>query len=185
MKGIFLSGLYKLVDGHIYYDNKVIKLRYDLMKSYGANGLNQEIYFNQYKDILMLEDGETIKTNMPMESIQNHRLAYVILNKKVLMPKKLMITPYLHERRIYLNRMKQNTFYFYTSKQQIIENEESKTVISYIFSFNVNENKFYVYSEKGLLLNRIDFSDYIKKYGEIVCASSNGLNFALHNKRTD
>jgi hypothetical protein len=40
-----------------------------------------------------------------------------------------------------------------------------RTVISYVFAFNINESKFYVYSEKGLLLNRIDFSDYVKKYG--------------------
>jgi hypothetical protein len=38
MIGVFKSGMYKLVDGHIYYDNNVIKLRYDLMKHYGANG---------------------------------------------------------------------------------------------------------------------------------------------------
>ena len=31
MRGIFLSNQYKLVDGHIYFQNKVIKLRYDLM----------------------------------------------------------------------------------------------------------------------------------------------------------
>jgi hypothetical protein len=46
MIGIFKSGMYKIVDSHIYSDNKVIKLRYDLMKSFGANGMNQEIYFN-------------------------------------------------------------------------------------------------------------------------------------------
>jgi hypothetical protein len=40
MKGIFKSGAYKLINGHIYSDNKVIKLRYDLMKHFGANGLN-------------------------------------------------------------------------------------------------------------------------------------------------
>jgi hypothetical protein len=106
----------------------------------------------------MLDSGESIKTNMPMESVQSHRLAYVILNKDDLKPKKLMITPYLHERKIYLNRMKQNTNYFYSSKQ--VEYEEK--VISYVFAFNITENKFYVYSEKGLLLNRIEFSDKIK-----------------------
>ena len=35
MKGIFMSGQYRLVDGHIYFNNHVIKLRYDLMKAYG------------------------------------------------------------------------------------------------------------------------------------------------------
>jgi hypothetical protein len=42
-----------------------------------------------------------------------------------------------------------------------------------------------VYSEKGLLENRIEFSELIKEYGEIISTSSDGLNFALHNRRTD
>ena len=32
MKGIFVSDKYTLIDGHIYYNNNVIKLRYDLMQ---------------------------------------------------------------------------------------------------------------------------------------------------------
>ena len=54
--------------------------------------------------------------------------------------------------------------------------------VSYIFAFNLNESKFYVYSEKGLLLNRIEYSEYTKKHGEIVSTSPDGLNFVLHNK---
>ena len=69
MKGIFLSGQYKLVDGHIYFQNKVIKLRYDLMKEYGGIGTNQEIYFNKYHDVLSLQNGETIKIDSPLDSM--------------------------------------------------------------------------------------------------------------------
>lgn len=46
MKGIFMSGEFTLIDGHIYFNNNVIKMRYDLMQKYGGNGKNQEIYFN-------------------------------------------------------------------------------------------------------------------------------------------
>lgn len=35
MKGILLSGDFSLIDGHIYYNNNIIKVRYDLMKIYG------------------------------------------------------------------------------------------------------------------------------------------------------
>ena len=97
-----------------------------------------------------------------------------------------MIIPYLHERKVYLNRMKKNTSYFYTSKQKnLSEDIENPVWIPYIFAFNLNESKFYVYSEKGLLINRIEYADYIKKYGEIVATSPDGLNFALHNKSSD
>ena len=58
-------------------------------------------------------------------------------------------------------------------------------MISYVFAFNLTEHKFYVYSEKGLLLNRIEYSDKVKLYGEEVSASSNGLNIALFKNRTD
>ena len=32
MKGILLSGEFSLIDGHIYYNNNVVKIRYDLMR---------------------------------------------------------------------------------------------------------------------------------------------------------
>lgn len=118
MRGIFLSGQYKLVNGHVYYQNRVIKLRYDLMKQYGGIGANQNLYFNKYDEVLSLQKGETIKIVSPLDSIQAHRFAYIMLNNESLSCKRLLILPYLHERRVYLNRMKQNTNYFYTTVQR-------------------------------------------------------------------
>ena len=69
MKGIFISGEYTLVDGHIYFQNRVLKLRYDLMKQYGGVGTNQELYFNKYEEVLALETGETIKVDSPLDSM--------------------------------------------------------------------------------------------------------------------
>jgi len=118
--------------------------------------------------------------------MQAHRFAFIMLNKESLACKRLMIIPYLHERKVYLKRMKKNTSYFYTTKQIDISEEKDNPVwIPYIFAFNLNESKFYVYSEKGLLINRIEFAQYTKKYGEIVATSPDGLNFALHNKSSD
>ena len=55
LKGIFLSNQqYKLIDGHVYYGNNIVKLRYDLMTVYGTGGINQEIYFNKYQNVLTL-----------------------------------------------------------------------------------------------------------------------------------
>ena len=49
-------------------------------------------------------------------------------------PKRVMITPYLHESRIYLNRIKINTDYFYTSIETqpigLISNHITEHVIS-------------------------------------------------------
>lgn len=54
-----------------------------------------------------------------------------------------------------------------------------------MYAFNLTEHKLYYYTDIGILLKRIDFSDIIKTHGEIICASSNGLNFALFNRRID
>ena len=68
MKGIFISGEYTLVDGHVYFNNNVIKLRYDLMKKYPNRADLQHLFFNQYTSILNLREGETLKTNCPIDS---------------------------------------------------------------------------------------------------------------------
>ena len=76
------------------------------MKQYGVIGSNQEVYFNKYDEVLALETGETIKIDSPLDSMQAHRFAYIMLNNECLSCKRLLIMPYLHERRVYLNRMK-------------------------------------------------------------------------------
>lgn len=80
MKGILISGQYQLINGHIYFNNNVIKIRYDLIKQLGAKKSNFDIYFNQYSEILKLNKGETVKTNSPIDNYQGHRFGYVVLN---------------------------------------------------------------------------------------------------------
>lgn len=111
MKGILLSGEFSLIDGHMYYNNNVIKVRYDLMKINGSCENQEELYFNQYFNILSLGEGDIIKTNCPIDSPMSHRLTYVIINTNG-GPKTLVLMPYLHERRIFLQRQKPNTDYF-------------------------------------------------------------------------
>ena len=74
--------------------------------------------------MVKLDEKETIKTNSPIVSFENHRFAYVILNKKLNQPKKVTVLPFLHERKVYLNRLKYNTNYFYTTKQEEIRMPE-------------------------------------------------------------
>ena len=49
-----------------------------------------------------------------MASISSHRMIYVIKNRKKQSLKKIMILPYLHERKIYLFKTKPKIDYFYT-----------------------------------------------------------------------
>ena len=108
------SGQYTFVDGHIYYSNHVIKIRYDLIQSQQAEKYTEMQIFDFYDNIFQLEKNESVKASTPLDSYRSHRFGYVITSKEYL-PKKVMITPYLHDKRIYLNRLKINTNYFYTS----------------------------------------------------------------------
>jgi len=56
--GRLKSNLYNFTDGHIYYGNKVIKIRYDLLKQQGELGENQ--LFDHYNNILLLQENDYI-----------------------------------------------------------------------------------------------------------------------------
>ena len=109
------SGLYTLVDGHIYFNNHCIKIRYDLINQIQKQDFSEDEIFDFYYNILALKEGEKILTNCPMNSISYHKFVYIINNPKWLLPSRVVIVPYLHEKKIYLNRHKANTEYFYTS----------------------------------------------------------------------
>jgi hypothetical protein len=56
--GILKSGLYTFVQGHIYFNNDVIKLRYDLLRdSESDRKYKENEIFDYYLDIIPLEDG--------------------------------------------------------------------------------------------------------------------------------
>lgn len=49
--GRFDSGVYNVSNGHIYFGNDVIKMRYDLVKKFGCDQLKEQDFFNKYIDI--------------------------------------------------------------------------------------------------------------------------------------
>ena len=77
--------------------------------------MSQEEAFDKYDDLLDLKKGEVIVAGTPLTSLELHKMAYFTRNKRFLKPNKLIILPYLHERKIYLNKMKPTSQYFYTS----------------------------------------------------------------------
>ena len=65
--GRLKSMLYHLVDGHIYYNNQIIKIRYDLLRnSKTSNDYDENEVFDFYENILMLEENEKVLTTMPV-----------------------------------------------------------------------------------------------------------------------
>ena len=55
---------------------------------------------------------------------------------------------------------------------------ETRTITS-ILCLNLLQKKIEVYSQGGILINEIDFSDLCDKYGEPIKISSNGTNLLL------
>ena len=139
-----------------------------------------------------MEKGFKVKINSPLQSLSGHRFAYILYKlPKSPAPKKVMLMPYLHERKVVLNRIKSKTKYFYTSfkvsddmnTEMINYQKQTKAdEITLIVCFNLLEAKIYMYLENGVIAARYDYSIFKHKYGEIVATSSDGLNFIFKKK---
>ena len=101
----------------------------------------------------------------------HHRFVYVSTNSKLLNPFHLMILPFLHERKLYLNRTKKNCDYFYCTIRRRVSEDHAQT---FFVTMNLTESKYYVYSQMGILKKRVDFSDITNKYGSLTTISNNG-----------
>ena len=81
--------------------------------------------------------------------------------------RKVLILPYLHERRIYLNRRhKANQFYTLVM---------DRNYNNYILCLCIPDNKMYVYTETGILVDRVSYKDIAEQYGKPIEISENGL----------
>ena len=113
--GRLKSSLYQLIHGHVYYNNDMIKIRYDLINSPKNYKYKEGELFDYYFGIFKFEKNSTrIRSNTPLDSIRYHKFVYVTQDSQCNSPRQIICLPYLHERRIYLNRIKDNTDYFYT-----------------------------------------------------------------------
>ena len=232
--GRFSLGLFTINNGHMFWQNNVMKIRYDLTNSQNNQKYQEEDVFDFYPDIFNLNPNMKVLAFMPLDSIQSHRMGYVISDCQYERAKYIIILPYLNDKKIFLNRMKLNTHFFYTSIETTEEQErdyndkverqillkltesdnkeyhlrrftrylkrnilvnlmENKMKLEHsqpkngrkfisIVCMNITEQKYYIYSQNGLLINRIEFDDYIEKYGDIIVTSPNGQNFILQKK---
>lgn len=66
--GRIKSNLFTFINGHIYFNNRVIKCRYDLLEKKGLKELEEDQVFDYFEEILLLEQGELVKMGMPLSS---------------------------------------------------------------------------------------------------------------------
>ena len=108
--------------------------------------------------------------------------------------------PYLHERKIYLNKMKPTSKYFYTTLKMKYEDElevfddqtnhaiknlghdyveDSHQADHEIVCIDVTAQKFFIYDEGGRMILRHEYGTEMKEkgYGKMVEASNNGRIF--------
>lgn len=137
--GRLKSGLFLVNDGYIYYNNSVIKMRVDLIRSAKSYKYKEVELFDFYDNIFSLGSTIQIRSGTPLDSIRYRRFIYVTRDIDCILPVKIMMLPYLHQRRIYLNRLKDNTNYFYTSIDTPLE-QESKFRLS-IKEMKENDSK--------------------------------------------
>ena len=74
-----------------------------------------------------------------------------------------------------------------TSKQKsLLEKEKNTPTFTSLVCMNQTEYKYYVFSQNGVLFNRVNFSDVVEQYGVPVAVSNNGQNFIFkkHNLPT-
>lgn len=76
--GRLKSNLYNFVGGHIYFNNNVIKIRYDLLEHASAESLPENQVFDHYTDVLSLQTNDFVQTGTPLQTCLYNRLAYII-----------------------------------------------------------------------------------------------------------
>lgn len=76
--GRLVSGLCTLINGHIYFNNNLIKIRYDLINSENrVYKFDESQIFDCHSKIFDLKPGIKIRSRTPLQSIRYHRMVYI------------------------------------------------------------------------------------------------------------
>lgn len=178
--GRLLANVYLLIDGHMYYNNKCIKIRYDLLTGKKTiREFSEYEVFDYYEKVLQLNINQQVSPYLPICTPETHRLIYVIQNKKTYACKQVLILPYLHERKILLTKIKEQKNYFYTTLKKTIQSQHGDHTFTSLIMMNLSDHKYYVYSPKGIMIKRHDFSAFCRSYGNPKAVSNNGQVFVF------
>ena len=69
--------IYSIVNGHIYFNNSVIKIRYDLLRRDNKNRILEHEAFDYYYDLIDLDKNEEIQLFLPEVSLDSHKMVYM------------------------------------------------------------------------------------------------------------
>ena len=169
-----------VVNGHIYFNNEVIKIRYDLLNNQKRlQDYREAQLFDYCTDVLQLDKDEFAETDMPVVENLSQRLIYIIKNRVTLGVKRVVIMPFLHIRSILMRALRHSQEYFST----IVERKSGNNYIKEYLTVNITEHKVNAFNQKGFQTRRFDYSKMIKQYGKPKCVSNNGQFFVF--KKSD
>ena len=99
----------------------MINIRYDLVRKSQTTKLTDEQIFNSYGNLFDMSSGTEILADNPIVCVEFNRMVYFSKNSRNFGPKKLTVIPYMHERKIYLNKQRPGNHYFYTTISELPE----------------------------------------------------------------
>jgi hypothetical protein len=105
----------------------VIKLRYDLLEGadFDHEDLTENEFFDFYDGLFPLREGCRISTANLLKDMDSHRFCFLSEDtSNQLLPSVVRITPFLHERRIYLRNHSANKRYFITAMDMPIKDRD-------------------------------------------------------------
>lgn len=183
----FICRQFTLMDGHMYFDNQVLKVRYDSMMHTKSDFIGENNFIDKYINILDMKRGEKVFAQMPVTSMSCHKQIYLISNQVQRQPMKLIVMPYMHERKLFLNKMKETNKYFYTiftdDDKDVFKENQQERQMNYIISLDITGHKGFIYSEGGLLYDRFDYNHLAAKIGKPISVSSNGKVFLFQDPK--
>ena len=77
MIGRLKCDIYSIVNGHIYFNNSVIKIRYDLLRRDDKNQILEHEAFDYYYDLIDLDKNEEIQLFLPEVSLDSHKMVFM------------------------------------------------------------------------------------------------------------
>ena len=149
-------------DGHIYYANSLLKLRYDLLGQAEDDKL-----FEIYTNLLELESGEAshsqIAVGFPIYCEQKDLMLYVTKNMRLMQPKKAIFLPLFHQREFnILERQNEIGDDCFVAQ---FHDVPGNTLDQKYMSLNLSKSHYSVLSMSGFREKLFDFNAEVEKYG--------------------
>lgn len=166
--------MFELVDGHLYYQDNVIKIHYDvLQRKQTSRTLEQSEVFSEYRHMLCLdaERGDKATTRMPRADHYRHRLLYLVKDEHLKRPVRVLSLPFLHERRIHLWAGNAQKRYFST---MVPPDDTSVSTNHLIAMINLTNSYYVLFTTSGVNLGERDYSGLVRRYGDPKAVSNNG-----------